>query len=238
MSTPNPKRTSVEPPDDIPPLEPGDRLTREEFERRYEAMPGLKKAELIEGVVYMPSPTRLNRHGRPHAQIVGWLVAYEAGTPGVFVADNATNKLDPPNEPQPDALLLIDPARGGQSHISSDDYVEDAPELIAEIAASTASYDLGTKLEVYRRNGVREYLVWRVRDRAIDWFVLRGGQYEQLAPGPDGIVRSEVFPGLWLDPQALVRGDLARVLAIVAQGVASPEHAAFVARLEPPPAGT
>src|SRR5712691_7161754 len=164
--------------DVVPPLENGDKLTRAEFERRYEAMPHLKKAELIEGVVYVPSPTRLRRHGQPHAHLIGWLVAYEAGTPGVFAADNSTARLDVANEPQPDGLLLIDPARGGQARISLDDYVEGAPELVGEVSASSVSYDLHAKLNVYRRNRVREYVVWRVLDQELDWFVWREGQYE------------------------------------------------------------
>src|SRR5215470_7384700 len=137
-----------------PPLEPGDRLTRPEFERRYDAMPHLRKAELIEGVVYMPSPVRFRHHGRPHALLMGWLIHYEAATPGVETADNSTARLDLDNEPQPDAVLLIDPARGGQAHISADDYIENAPELVAEVASSSVSIDLTTKLHVYQRNGV------------------------------------------------------------------------------------
>jgi Uma2 family endonuclease len=128
--------------------------------------------------------------------------------------------------------MLIDPGRGGQARISEDDYVEEAPELIAEVAASSVSYDLGKKLKAYRRNGVREYIVWRVQDREVDWFVLRGGRYEPMAPGADGLLRSELFGGLWLEPAALLRGDLATVLEVVRQGLASPEHADFVARLQ------
>lgn len=218
----------------ILPLEPGDRLTRAEFERRYEAMLYLTKAELIEGVVYMPSPVRQRRHGRPHAHLIAWLVQYEAGTPGVEVGDNSTARLDLDNEPQPDALLLIDQARGGQARIGTDDYIEGAPELVAEIASSSASYGLHTKLHVYRRSGVREYIVWRVLEQAVDWFVLRDGQYEPLLPGSDGVLRSEVFAGLWLDPAALLRGDIAAVLTAVQQGMASPEHGAFVARMSAP----
>jgi Uma2 family endonuclease len=217
-------------------LENGDRLTRAEFERRYEAMPHLKKAELIEGVVYVPSPVRYLQHGSPHAQLVGWLVQYAAQTPGVGVADNTSVRLDLDNEPQPDALLLIDPACGGQSRRSADDFIEGAPELVAEVASSSVSYDLHAKLHVYRRNGVREYVVWRVLNREIDWFVLRAGQYERLSLDANGLLRSEVFAGLWLDPAALVQGNLARVLAVVQQGIASSEHAAFVARLHPPTA--
>lgn len=222
------------PPSEIPPLEPGDRLTRAEFERRYEAMPHVNKAELIEGVVYMPSPVRHRRHGRPHIHFDTWLGLYEAATPGVEASNNSTIRLDLGNEPQPDALLLIDPARGGQATISADDYIESAPELVAEIAASSASYDLHSKLESYRRNQAREYVVWRVLDKAIDWFILRGELYEKLAPDADGFLKSSVFPGLWLDAPALIRGELARVLAVVQQGTASPEHAVFVARLNPP----
>lgn len=217
----------------IPPLENGDRLSRLEFERRYGAMPHLKKAELIEGIVYMPSPVRHRQHGRPHSHFIGWLIAYEAGTPGIQVGDNSTVRLDLDNEPQPDGCLLIDPACGGQTQLSEDGYIEGAPELVFEVASSSASYDLHAKRHVYRRNGVREYVVWRVLDEAIDWFVLRQGEYERLAPGDDGILRSEVFVGLWLDPAALVRRDLATVLTTLQQGVSSPEHAAFVAALQP-----
>lgn len=217
-----------------PPLENGDRLTREEFERRYTAMPHLKKAELIEGVVYVPSPVRYRRHGVPHAHLIIWLGQYAASTPGVDVSDNSTVRLDLDNEPQPDALLLLDPASGGQAHFSSDDYIEGAPELVAEVAASSASYDLHAKMHVYRRNGVREYLVWRVLEEAIDWFVLRAGAYERLAVDAAGLLRSEVFPGLWLDTSALLRGDLAAVFSTVQQGIGSPEHAAFIARLRTP----
>jgi Uma2 family endonuclease len=214
------------------PLEPGDRLTREEFERRYDAMPHLKKAELIEGVVYIPSPVRLQRHGNPHFRLIVWLGTYEAATPGVEGGDNGTARLDVINEPQPDALLLISPTCGGQARISEDDYVEHAPELVAEISSSSVSIDLNTKWEVYRRTGVREYIVWRVLENAIDWFVLRDEQFQPLAPDAQGHFRSEVFPGLWLDPAALVRGDMARVLQIVQQGLATEEYAAFVRRLQ------
>jgi Uma2 family endonuclease len=154
-------RTPDATPVGLPPLENGDRLTRREFERRYQARPDIKKAELIEGVVYMPSPVHFRSHSEPHGWIIGWLVAYCAGTPGVRLGDNATVRLDRDNEVQPDALLRIEPEAGGSSRISEDDYVEGAPELIVEIAATSASYDLHDKLQVYRRNGVREYVVWQ-----------------------------------------------------------------------------
>ena len=186
------------------PLEPGDRLSRPEFERRYDAMPKLRKAELIEGVVFMPSPTWYKRHGLPSANFGHWVDTYRFATPGVLGAENATVRLDLDNEPQPDRLLFIDPACGGQARISADDYIELAPELVGEISASTASIDLNLKFHVYRRNGVREYIVWRVLENAIDWFVLRDAQFERLAAGADGIFRSEVFPGLWLDSAALL----------------------------------
>ena len=213
------------------PLQNGDRLTREEFERRYEAMPHLKKAELIEGVVYVPSPVNYTDHGKPHMHLITLLGVYEASTPGVEGGDNTTVRLDLDNEPQPDAFLRIAPGRGGQSRTGEEGYVEGAPELAAEVAASSASYDLHAKLHVYRRAGVREYLILRVLDQEVDWFCLRGGQFQKMAPDAQGILRSEVFPGLWLDPAALLRGDLAGVLAVLDQGVQSPEHAAFVERL-------
>jgi hypothetical protein len=220
----------TEPPDGIPSLESGDRLSRAEFERRYDAMPDRTRAELIEGEVYVSSPVRVRRHGKPHVQLVTWIGTYTASTPGLLAADNSTVRLDLDNEPQPDIFLMIEPEHGGQARIDDDDYLEDGPELVAEVAASSVSIDLGRKLHAYRRNGVREYIVWRVQDRAIDWFVLREGTYQPLAPGPDGLLRSEVFPGLWLDSAALLRGDLATVLDVVRRGVGSPQHADFVAR--------
>ena len=161
----------------------------------------------------------------------GWRI-YEMDTPGVEAGDNSSIRLDVDNEPQPDGFLIILPERGGQARISEDDYIEGAPELVAEVASSSVSYDLGKKLNVYRRCGVREYVVWRVRDRQVDWFVNREGRFERLAPSADGILRSTVFPGLWLDPAALVQGEKATVKAILEQGLSSPEHAEFVARLE------
>ncbi|MBE9141781.1 Uma2 family endonuclease [Planktothrix mougeotii] len=213
----------------IPALENGDKLSRAEFERRYQVMPDVKKAELIEGIVYMSSPVRAKRHGKPHAQIMGWIVAYEAATPGVEVLDNTTVRLDLDNEPQPDALLRIE--TGGQSRISEDDYIEGAPELIVEIAASTASYDLHQKFNVYRRNGVQEYLVWRVYDRQFDWFRLNEGEYIQLEPNKDNIICSQLFPGLWLDKAALLTGDLAKVLAVLQAGLSTIEHQEFVKKM-------
>jgi len=214
-----------------PPLENGARLSRAEFERRYEAMPHIKKAELIEGVVYMPSPVRHLRHGNPHARIMGWLANYYATTPGVDLSDNVTVRLDANNEVQPDALLRIETALGGASRVSEDDYIEGAPELIVEIAASSASYDLHDKKNVYRRNGVQEYIVWTVYGEELKWFQLQGGEYHQLEPDEDGIIRSRVFPGLHLDVEALLAGDLSAVLSAVKAGTETAEHAAFVKSL-------
>ncbi len=219
-------------PTPVPPLKDGDRLTRAEFERRYDAMPDVTKAELIEGVVYMSSLIRHRPHGRPHSHLLNWLGHYEAVTPGVESGDNCTTRLDETNEPQPDGLLLIHPSHGGQVHIGPDGYIEGSPELLGEVAASSASLDLNQKLRVYERNGVREYIVWRTLDRVVDWFVARANRFVSLPPGEDGILRSEVFPGLWLDPAALIRMDLAAVLRVLQKGLDSPEHAAFVERLQ------
>lgn len=211
----------------IPPLEQGDRLTRVEFERRYKAMLNLKKAELIEGRVYMPSPVK-PPHGRPHARMTTWLGVYEAATPGIASSTNTTVRFDEDNEPQPDALLAIEPSYGGRSHVDEDGFLTGSPELLVEIASTTASYDLQDKLHAYRRQGVREYLVWRVRDAEIDWFQLAEGNYVPLPRDASGIGKSVVFPGLWLDVPAMLKGELVRVLAVLQHGAASPEHASFV----------
>lgn len=227
MSTP----ATMPPCPPLPPLRAGDRLTALEFERRWAAMPELKKAELIAGVVYLPAPVAVEDHVAPPFDLIGWLGVYKAFTVGVQGGAHATLRLDLDNRPQPDAFLRILPRFGGQSRTSADGYVVAAPELAAEIAASSVSYDLHDKLETYRRHGVREYVVWRVEDGALDWFILRDGRFEIQAPGPDGLHRSEVFPGLWLDAAALLHGDPARVLQVVQMGTQSPEHAAFVSQL-------
>ena len=221
---------SVNPTLNIPPLESGDRLTRQEFERRYQVMPQIK-AELIEGVVYVASPVRIANQGRPHAVLVGWLLVYKAATPGVDLADNSTVRLDADNEAQPDALLRLESEVGGNSRITEDDYVEGAPELIVEIAASSASYDLNDKLNAYRRNGVQEYIVWQIYENRLNWFSLKEGRYVSLEPDSVGVIRSAIFPGLWLSVIALLKGDLAQILAVLQQGLQTTEHQAFVERL-------
>jgi len=215
----------------IPPLEAGDHLSRDEFHRRYEAMPHLNKAELIEGVVHMPSPVLHEQHGKQHFDANFWLGSYVMVTPGIEGGDNSTLKLDMKNEPQPDSFLIRKPEFGGLVKIE-DGYIVGGPELINEISASSVSYDLHSKFEAYRRNHVREYVVWRVREHSIDWFALDGGQYKRL-PCEDGIYRSRVFPGLWLDVQALLEGNLAKVFACVQRGVATEEHRQFVEQLKP-----
>ena len=212
-----------------PPLKHGERLTRDEFERRYEAMPQLKKAELIEGVVYMPSPVRTDIHSAPHARIMTWLGVYWTATPGVQCADNATIHLDPNNEAQPDALLRID--EDGTSLLNNRGYIEGAPELIVEIAGTSADYDLHEKLDAYLRNGVAEYIVWQTQDGRLDWFRLVNEEYVPMLPNTEGLIESQVFPGLRLAVNALMEGDLAAVLSELQKGLETTEHSAFIRQL-------
>ncbi|MBD2727257.1 Uma2 family endonuclease [Nostoc sp. FACHB-892] len=218
----------------IPLLENGDKLSLYEFERRYNAMPNLKKAELIEGIVYiMPAALRFRSHGQPHGWILTWLGTYEVATPGVALGVEPTVRLDLDNEPQPDAVLLINPEAGGQARLSDDDYIEGAPELIVEISASSVAIDLHAKKQAYRRNGVKEYIVWQVLDQKLAWFYLEQGEYVELATDSNGILRSQIFPGLWLAVAELLAGNMQSVLSILQTGLQSPEHAAFVQKLEP-----
>lgn len=217
---------------EVPPLNSGDRLSRAEFERRYQDHLDIKKAELIEGVVYVSSPSHAEKHADPHFIINTWLGLYCAATPGLIGSDNATLRLDLENEPQPDVLLRLEPELGGRVHLTEDDYLEGAPELIVEISAGSASYDLHDKHRAYARNGVPEYLVVLTYEKQIKWFVLREGVYESREPDENGILRNEIFPGLWLQPAALWAGDLATMLAILQEGLASPEHTAFIEQLK------
>ncbi|MBK9137152.1 MAG: Uma2 family endonuclease [Verrucomicrobia bacterium] len=201
----------------LPPLENGERLRSGEFLRRYEAMPEVKKAELVEGKVYMGSPVRADLHAEPDGLIHLWLATYASRSAGVKFYPNTTLLLDADNTFQPDAVLCLPPERGGRTRINAKGYLTGAPELVAEIAASSASLDLQEKLHVYRRCGVNEYLVWRTAENRFDWFLLEDEDYHPQTLGPDGLLRSRVFVGLTLDPAALLARDGARLLASLAK---------------------
>lgn len=215
----------------IPPLENGDRLTQKEFHRRYEAMPENVKAELIKGVVYMSSPVRVRNHGEPHSLVMSCLGVYFLSTNGVKLLDNSTYIANEYYEPQPDIVLRIDEMHGGKSWINNNDYLEGAPELIVEIASSSASYDLHDKLELYEQKGVQEYIVWRVLDGKIDWFGLKDGKYKKFTADKQGIIESEVFPGLRLNVEAMLKDDLQKVLADLQKGLKSKKYKNFVKQL-------
>jgi Uma2 family endonuclease len=199
-----------------PVLESGDRLTQTEFHRRYCASPHIKKAELVEGVVYVASPVRQRGHGGETNIVQLWLGTYAVRFPDLDVGNNSTVILDADNEVQPDGFLYwLDAARPG-AHLNDRGYVHGAPLLVVEVTASTASYDLHDKLRAYRRNGVREYIVWRTLDGELDWFRLIDGDYVRIAPDERGIIESTVFPGLRLSVPALLARDRAAVLAALA----------------------
>jgi Uma2 family endonuclease len=191
------------------PLESGDRLTREEFHRRYEAMPEGTRAELIEGIVFVASPVR-REHGAHHANIVGWLSVYASMHPELDLQVETTVFLgDEENEIQPDALLRR--REGGTSVLRPDGYIQGPPEFVAEIAASSASYDLHDKFRVYERTGVAEYLVWQVYERQVRWFRLADGTYQEMKPNEGALLESVEFPGLRLHSAKLLEGDMAAV---------------------------
>ena len=213
-----------------PPLVDGQRLHRAEFHARYEAMPPETRAELIGGVVSIMSSPLGYPHANTHAFVVGWLFHFDCRTPGVEVADNATTALDDLAEPQPDALMRILPARGGQTH-DLGIYIGGAPELVAEVAASSRSIDLGAKLADYERAGVLEYLVVTLDPDDVFWHVRRDDRLVRVPPDADGLYCSAVFPGLWLDPVALLADDGPALVAALERGLATEGHARFVASL-------
>ncbi len=214
----------------LKPLVAGQRLSQPTFHKRYEAMPPETRAELVGRVVYMPSPLSLD-HGEEDNDVSGWLFLYKLSTPGVSGANNATVKLDRKGEPQPDCQLRIPKELGGQSYVDDEGYVAGAPELVVEIARSSRYFDLHAKKADYERAGVLEYVVVELDPDRIHWFILRGDRFEDLPPGPDGIYRSEVFPGLWLDANALFAEDRRRLIGVLKRGLRTPEHAAFAAKL-------
>jgi Uma2 family endonuclease len=212
---------------EIEPLVPGDRLTREEFLRRWENMPQVKRAELIGGIVYMPSPVSFE-HGE--SDLTTWLRVYAAFTPGCKPGSNATwFMLD--DAPQPDDHLRILPECGGRSSIEGL-FLQGAPEMAAETSRSSSAYDLHQKKDLYEQAGVQEYIVVLLREREVRWHRLVSGRYQLVPVPPDGILRSTIFPGLWLNVPALLAGNARQVLETLQQGLSSPEHAEFVARLQ------
>jgi len=198
--------------------------------RRYEAMPHLHDAELIEGRVIVSSPIRAEHHGDPHFKVNGLLAMYDFATAGVTGSDNSTTELDPDNLPQPDLSLRIEAGLGGGTRMV-DGYIVGPPEFVFEVAGSSASIDLHDKLRVYRRNKVPEYVVWRTYDGEIDAFRLAGSVYAPEPLNADPVFRSRVLPGLWIDTAAMAAWDWPRALATLQAGLQSPEHAAFVQEL-------
>jgi len=208
-------------------LETGDNLTREEFLSIWEQLPHINRAELIGGVVYMPSPVSKN-HGRMDRRLSTWLGVYLAHTPGCDGGDNTTSLIGE-DAVQPDSYLAILPECGGSSR--GEKYVEGAPEFIGEISYSSVSLDLHQKLDLYEREGVREYLVVLLKSREIRWHRLTRGKFRLMPSDVAGVYRSRVFPGLWLDGPALLDCDMAKVLAKLDEGIASEEHQRFVVEL-------
>jgi Uma2 family endonuclease len=215
----------------VSPLENGAHLGASEFLRRFEAMPEVKKAELINGVVFMGSPVRYDQHGEPDSLIQTWLGNYAIATAGVKAATNTSLRLGPDDVPQPDGLLRIVPECGGASRLDEKGYLQGAPELVVEVAASSASLDAQEKVASYRRAGVKEYAVWRTEDDEVDWWFLEEDEYRRLPVGVDGVSRSRVFPGLWLNVAALLARDGAPLLSTLHLGLDTPEHKLFIGEL-------
>jgi Uma2 family endonuclease len=212
----------------IPPLDAGDELTRAEFLRRWEAHPEIKKAELIGGIVYMPSPLSVD-HGEMDSDVGTWLGVYRAATPGTASGHNATSFILE-DTLQPDNFLRILPEYGGSSRREGK-YLGGRPELLAEICGSSASYDLHAKLRLYETAGVPEYLAVLLFDQKVRWHVLVEDRFQLLSPGRNGLLRSRIFPGLWLDSKALLEGNLQQVLVRLRKGLQSAEHKRFVSQL-------
>jgi Uma2 family endonuclease len=212
-------------------LENGARMDQPTFHALYKQTPEGFRAQLIGGTVYvMASPTS-PRHGRPHARVVYWLSLYSEETPGTDVLDNTTNVLGPESEPEPDACLLLQSEYGGQTTTDKDDMLVGSPELVVEVANTTRAIDLGRKKADYEEAGVKEYVVVLAREESAVWFRRETGGFIELPAGADGVFRSELFAGLWLDPRTLFGRTTRRLTAVTRKGLASPEHAAFVAEL-------
>lgn len=215
----------------LPPLENGDRLDQKTFHARYQAMPEDFRAELIGGIVHVPSPQKIP-HSKAQRLVVRWLDEYTEATPGTETLLNNTQILGPDSEPQPDSCLFITPDYGGQVYADKDDYLHGAPEMIVEVSSSTESIDLHGKKQDYQKAGVQGYVVVALRAQQVFWFVRQCGKYKEVPLPAEGIFRSQAFPGLWLDTEAMLRCHRQGVLAPLKRGLASPEHTAFVTKMQ------
>lgn len=198
----------------------GDRMDQRTFHALYEAAPEGVKAELIGGTVYIMASPVSRRHGKPLCLVLRWLGAYAEASPGVEGFTEETLILGPENEPQPDAGLRLLPSHGGRTTDQSG-YIQGPPELVLEVATSTAACDLHQKKEACERAGVEEYLV--AMPEEVRWFRLEEGRYVPLREDADGVMRSRRFPGLWLDPEALLAGSRDGVIDAVRRGIAGRE---------------
>jgi len=212
----------------VEPLAAGDNLSRDEFLRRWYAEPSIKRAELIGGIVYMPSPVA-GDHGDTEFNVAAWLGLYAMATPGTQGSNNAT-VLMLADAPQPDVHLRLLPEAGGRCRLDGT-LLRGAPELAAEVSRTSAAYDLHQKLELYQEAGVREYVAVLLFEQEIRWYRLGDDGVYHVHTPENGIWRSQVFPGLWLDGRALLEGKMQRVAATLQEGLASPEHGAFLAEL-------
>lgn len=214
----------------IPPFENGDRMDQKTFHALYLQTPKGFRAELIGGIVHVPSPTSA-RHARPQRMFCQWLGEYSDNTPGTDAFDNITSVMSEASEPQPDLSLIVLPEAGGQTRLTPEEYLQGAPELAVEISNTTATIDLNAKMRDYERYGVREYLVVIMREREVRWFARRKDRFAPMKPDADGVLRSKVFPGLWLDTAGVFDRGARRLLVTLRKGLASPEHTKFVAKL-------
>jgi len=214
----------------VAPFEDGDVMDQPTFHKLYEAAPQHFRAELIGGVVHLPSPVGM-RHGKPHSILGAWLAFYSAESIGTESFIDITAIIGGDSEPQPDVSLIISPEAGGQTKVSEDDYLTGSPELAVEISHTTTLVDLHAKKQMYEKYGVREYIVVETKRRAIHWFIRRDSKFVAIKPGADGLFKSRVFPGLWLEPGAVFEQSAKKLLSVLEAGLATPEHAKFTAKL-------
>ncbi len=214
----------------VPPFQNGDAMDQPTFHALYVGTPRGFRAELIEGIVYMASPVQL-RHGGPSLKVSQWLGAFADEVEGAQAYNEITAILTATSEPQPDHTLIVLPEAGGQTRENADGFLVGAPELALEISNTTALIDLHAKKTMYERCGVREYIVVETKRQAVHWFVRRGDKFAPLKSDADGIFKSRVFLGLWLDGSALFDRSAKRLLATLQLGLATPEHAKFAAKL-------
>lgn len=155
-----------------------------------------------------------------------WLCQYRRSTPCVESLGRVSIFLDPTTEIETTAAMWLTPGADDRPRWQR---CEGVPELLVEVTATVHNKVFRRRLRVYEQSEIHELLVVTGDPRDTALYARENGRFARVSPADDGSYRSRVFPGLWLDPSALFSDEWNEMAACLDRGMATEEHAAFVA---------